>query len=154
MRIYSTVRTSPAHRRLQQMRRIPYYHSGLEWSRRSTPVGAPHLFRLTVDVNEIAPGSLTTTTKDSLGNQSSASSDLTGSVWQLRFGVTPRIGVITRLSNALSLDVSLHYQAVNLVNRANQTPKNKLLDPFGNEPLISQMNAFIGVTWTLPVRGR
>ncbi len=111
-------------------------------------------FGLTLDINEVAPGSLTTTTKDSLGRQTSTTTNLAGAVWQMRFGVTPRIGVLTHLTNALALDVSVHYQVVNLANRADQTPKNGLLDPFGKEPLISQMNAFIGVMWTLPTRGK
>jgi hypothetical protein len=109
-------------------------------------------FGLTLDFNEIAPGSVTVTTRDSAGNNHSATMNLSGNVWQLRFGVTPRIGFMVRLARNFSFDASLSYSVINLINRADQTPKNYMVDQYGKEPILSQMNMLLGVDWALPTR--
>jgi len=95
---------------------------------------------------------LTTTTRNANGTETTVNSNLAGDVWQLRFGISPRVGFLTRLTRSLTLDAALQYQIINLINRQDDTPKNNLLDPFGRESLITQMNFMIGVMWALPRR--
>jgi len=109
-------------------------------------------FGLTLDFNEIAPGSATITTRDTAGNNHSVTKNLSGDIWQLRFGVTPRIGFMVRLARNLSFDASVSYAVINLINRADQTPKNFMVDQYGKEPLLSQVNMLFGVNWALPTR--
>ncbi|HET7152372.1 MAG TPA: hypothetical protein VFJ29_01295 [Candidatus Kapabacteria bacterium] len=109
-------------------------------------------FGLTLDFNESAPGSVTVTTRDTAGNNHSVTKNLSGDIWQLRFGVTPRLGFMVKLARNLSFDASVSYQVINLINRADQTPKNFLTDQYGKEPLLSQMNLLFGINWALPTR--
>jgi hypothetical protein len=103
---------------------------------------------LTIDVNAIAPGSLTTTLFDGTTYHSSTT-DLTGTVWQLRFGVTPRIGVRAQLAKRMMLETIIAYQVVNLVNRADYAPKNALIDQYGKEALLSHAWMNLGLSWLL-----
>lgn len=106
-------------------------------------------FGLTVDVNAIEPGTVRATTLDSTGYHT-VTTNLAGDVWQLRFGVTPRLGIRTMLTRSLSLDVTAAYQIANIINRADLTPKNYLLDEHGREALLSNASLSIGFMWTMP----
>lgn len=109
-------------------------------------------FGLTVDVNAIEPGTVSSTTLTASGYHT-VSNNLAGDIWQLRFGVTPRMGIRAMLSRQLAFDVTAAYQIVNILNRADNTPKNYLLDEHGRESLLTSASISLGIMYTMPMAG-
>lgn len=113
---------------------------------------AQPFFGLTLDVNAIEPGSVRTTYLDNTGYHTT-SGNLAGDAWQLRFGVTPRMGIRAAINRALAIDVTAAYRIANIVNRADYTPKNYLLDEHGREALLTDASLSLGFLWTMPTVG-